>query len=87
MVAYEKDTIPPGPDDEITIEERVKLLQNQVIDLKGAINVAFATLHDRLDKMQDALTANMGLIREQIRHHSTRIHQLELANMNGDKQS
>jgi len=85
-IPMDRDTLPPGPGDELTIEERVRLIQNQVLDLKGAINQAFADLHVKLDHIADSVTANVKLIRDEVRHHSTRIHQLELANLNGEKQ-
>jgi len=84
MNPMDRDTIPPGPDDQLNIEERVKLIQNELLNLKGVINAAFSDLHAKLDLVAESVATNVSLIRSEVRHHSTRIHQLELNNLNGD---
>ena len=84
----DRTTLRPGPYDpseDLTDAERIKFTHNLVFELKGAINASFANLYVRLDELEKSFNANMKLMKDQVRHHSTRIHQLELGTMNGDK--
>lgn len=82
-----RDTLAPGPGDDLTITERVIRLENLVLELKGAVNDSLGNIHHKLDGFMDevrAMAANLTNAMRAVRSHSERIHKLELANMNGE---
>ena len=65
-----RDTLPPGPGDELTLPERVKLIENGVTALRGAVNHGFGELHKLLGEMRDdlrTLAANSEVTRREVR--------------------
>ncbi len=83
---------PASPDDELNIEERVKLIQNGLVSMKTAINDSLGNVHALLTEIRDdmkAAAANTGVIRNTVRRHSERLRAIEVdmdkLQMNGDK--
>jgi hypothetical protein len=74
-------TLPPGPGDELTDRERLKLIEGEQKNFRKEVNQALGNLHALLSEIRDdlkALGANVKVVRDQGRRHSTRITQLEI---------
>lgn len=74
-------TLPPGPGDELTDRERLKLVENGVTAVKIAVNAGFGELHKLLGEMRDdlkTLAANSEVTRREVRRHSERIRAIEI---------
>ncbi len=87
----DRDTLPPGPGDDITDRERLKLIENGMTDMRGAMNLGFAAIHKLLGEMRAdmaAMSANTGVIRNTVRRHSERLRAIEIdmekPHMNGN---
>ncbi len=82
---------PASPDDELNIEERVKLIQNGLVAMKAAVNESLGNIHALLTEVRDdmkAAAANTGVIRNTVRRHSERLRAIEIdmdkLHMNGN---
>ncbi len=72
---------PASPDDELNIEERVKLIQNGLVAMKTAINESLGNVHALMTEIRDDMktaAANTGAVRNTVRRHSERLRAIEI---------
>ncbi len=82
---------PASPDDELNIEERVKLIQNGLVSLQTSVNESLGNIHALMVEIRDDMrtaNANTGAIRNTVRRHSERLRAIEIdmekPHMNGN---